>query len=177
MKKYILAILALSFIWYCQKKNYALEFIKNHEKEDFSRLKNVIIEARNNNDGRFQFNNFYYFINQDTFFLPSYQYFTNNEILNVNDSLFQVNIQELMKKKNISYDEVEKLIKGIDDYYHRLNVININSNPNRGEFIEFLIKPNCKVYYIFDEKNIGGFWKNKFNTLNKFNKEWLYTCK
>ena len=59
--------------------------------------------------------------------------------------------------------------------YHNNSNVMIDSHPNLGHFIEFILNEKSKVYYLEDENSLNDNWKIQFKKFKNIDKNWYYS--
>lgn len=180
MKKYFLVLIIAMMTSCSDHKNKAIDFIEKNKHNAFTNFKNIGITARNRKDNVYHYSLFYFFTKKDTLIIPSYEFFDN---FYDSDEKFTKSAYKLYEIKKKSYDQTltpkefaKKIAYNVDLEYKGLGVINYLHNSNRGEFIEFTISKNCKVFYLIDKPTLNSYWKSYFERLNKYDDRWFFIC-
>ncbi|WP_025762931.1 hypothetical protein [Dyadobacter tibetensis] len=179
MKNFI-AIILISFLGSCSsRKEEPLAFIQRFNNKDLGILLNVSIEARNERNDSLHYYYSHTKIENETLTIPAFECFDN--FYKSDSSTYNKTFIKLLKFKGVNenspFNYAKEYAKKLDKIYRELGVIDLESTPKLGRFIEFTLDERCKVYYLEDSSTLTPYWKDKFSKLQKVDDKWFYECK
>lgn len=153
-------------------------FIERARGQDLRLLGNVVLEVRNERDGRFHYYYSHTLVPGDTLTLPAFEYF--DQMLR-DDSSHWADIYRLAERQGVPKGAARQYARAyardLDAVYRALGAATVRASPDPNGVIAFTLGPRCRVFYLKKPAELDARWQGFLRTKVKVEAQWYYDCR